>query len=78
MRIAVPLKRGDTILVRVEKLRELTELTNNALLEGKKKLEKLREVLSKEVKQVSTGRQSRSSTHNGAFSSSQNHELGRH
>jgi len=72
VRIAVPLKRGDTILVCVEKLRELTELTNNALLEGKKKLEKLRDALSKELKRVSTGRQNRSSTRDGAFSSPQN------
>ncbi len=53
VRIAVPLKQRRILLVSTEKLRELVELANKALLEGKKKLEKLREVLTKERKQDS-------------------------
>jgi len=47
VRIAVPLKQKNNLLVSSDKLSELVDIANKALLEGKKKLEKLREALAK-------------------------------
>ncbi len=47
VRIAAPLKQKNNLLVSSDKLSELVDIANKALLEGKKRLEKLREVLAK-------------------------------
>ncbi len=47
VRIAVPLKQKNNLLVSSDKLSKLVDIANKALLEGKKKLEKLREALAK-------------------------------
>ena len=47
VRIAAPLKQKSNLLVSSDELSELVDIANKALLEGKKRLEKLREVLAK-------------------------------
>ncbi|MCD6428726.1 MAG: hypothetical protein J7L12_03820 [Desulfurococcales archaeon] len=47
VRVAVPLKQKSNLLVSSDKLSELVDIANKALIEGKKRLEKLREVLAR-------------------------------